>query len=713
MVPRLNVEKSISFSMCKLNSMTKIFLCGIILSICTIGNSYAQTKASPPFGPIPSANQLRWQEMEYYAFVHFSLNTYTDQSWGYGNEDINLFNPKELDCRQWARICKQAGMKGIIITAKHHSGFCLWPSKYTEYSVKNAPWKNGKGDIVREMADACKEYGLKLGIYLSPWDRNHPDYGKPEYITYFRNQLTELLTNYGPIFEVWFDGANGGTGYYGGANETRKIDATTYYDWSNTYKLIRKLQPNIVIWNDGGDRGDLRWVGTEAGFVGETNWSLLNAKGDVTWNMLHFGLEDGDSWVPGEVNTSIRPEWFYHPGENERVKTPPQLMDTYYNSIGRNGTLLLNFPIDTRGLIHENDEKAALAFADEVKKAFAVDLALKRKASASNVRGKAKQFAPAMVVDGNKNSYWATDDKVKTASLTIDFGKPTKFNRFLVQEYIRLGQRVKAFTVEALVDGSWKELANATTIGYKRILRFPSVTATKVRFNITDAKSSPVISNIGIYNAPQILAAPTVIRNQNGEINIIPADKESEIYYTMDGSMPTLKSKKYTGPVATEGKVQINAMAYELASDKSSPVTNEKFDIPRKSWKLVGTEDEKANAVLDGDPSTAWHQNKDKKMPVDLVIDLGKEETLTGFRYLPDQDIWNPGIITNYQFYISNDNVEWKLVDEGEFSNIKNNPLWQSKNFSPVKARYIKLRALRNTDGNDETGYAELDVITQ
>jgi alpha-L-fucosidase len=693
--------------------MIRNYLCGIILSVCTIVNSHAQLKAPAAFGPVPTANQMRWQEMEYYAFVHFSLNTYTDQSWGYGNEDINLFNPKELDCRQWARTCKQAGMKGIIITAKHHSGFCLWPSKYTEYSVKNAPWKNGKGDIVREMADACKEYGLQLGIYLSPWDRNHPDYGKPGYITYFRNQLTELLTNYGPIFEVWFDGANGGTGYYGGANENRKIDRTTYYDWSNTYKLIRKLQPNIVIWNDGGDRGDLRWVGTEAGFVGETNWSLLNATGEVTWNMLHFGLENGDSWVPAEVNTSIRPEWFYHPGENERVKTVPYLMDTYYNSIGRNGTLLLNFPIDTRGLIHENDVKAALAFANSVKKAFAVNLAVNKKATASNVRDNVKQFTAAMTIDANKNTYWATDDDVKTASLTIDFGKPTKFNRFLVQEYIRLGQRVKAFTVEALVEGNWKELAKATTIGYKRILRFPSVTATKVRFNITDTKSGPVISNVGIYNAPQILAAPVVIRNQKGEINIIPADKESQVYYTMDGSIPTSKSKRYTGPVVPEGKVQINAMAYEPASGKSSPVTNEIFDISRRSWKLPGIEDEKANVILDGDPATAWHQPKGKKMPVDLVIDLGKEESLTGFRYLADQGLWNPGIITNYQFYISSDSIEWKLIDEGEFSNIKNNPLWQSKNFSLVKARYVKLRALRNTDNNDETGYAEIDVITK
>jgi alpha-L-fucosidase len=693
--------------------MAKFCISGILLCIGLIGLSYAQTKISEPYGPVPNENQMRWQEMEYYAFVHFSLNTYTDQSWGYGNEDVKLFNPEKLDCRQWARICKKAGMKGIIITAKHHCGFCLWPSKYTDYSVKNAPWKNGRGDMVREMADACKEYGLKLGIYLSPWDRNHPDYGKPEYITHFRNQLTELLTNYGPIFEIWFDGANGGTGYYGGANENRKIDRTTYYDWSNTYKLIRKLQPNIVIWNDGGDRGDLRWVGTEGGAVGETNWSLLNATGEVPYNMLHFGVEDGNAWVPGEVNTSIRPEWFYHPGENERVKTVPRLMETYYNSIGRNGTLLLNFPIDTKGMIHENDEKAVLAFADAVKKAFAVNLAVNRKAIASNVRGNSKQFGASNALDGNKNSYWSTDDGVKTASLTIDLGNPTKFNRFLIQEYIRLGQRVKAFTIEAMVNGNWKELSKATTIGYKRILSFPSIIATKFRVNITDAKSCLLISNIGIYNAPQILAPPAIIRKRNGEISMIPADKESELYYTLDGSNPTMRSKKYTGPVATEGKVQVAAIAYERASGKSSPVTRESFDIARKDWHIVDIEDEKANAILDGDPSTAWRQGKDKKLPVDLVIDLGKQEQLTGFRYLPDQNTWDPAVIAGFQFYVSRDKEQWELVSEGEFSNIKNNPLWQVKTFQPLKAQYIKLRALKNTGNSDAVGYAEVDILTK
>ena len=313
---------------------------------------------------------MRWQDMEMYAFIHYSLNTYTDQEWGFGNEDPQLFNPSDLDCRQWARVCKQAGMRGIIFTAKHHCGFCLWPSAYTEYSVKNSPWKQGKGDVVRELADACREEGLKFAVYLSPWDRNHPEYGRPAYVTYFRNQLRELLTNYGDIFEVWFDGANGGDGWYGGANETRKIDRTTYYEWPETYRMIRQLQPHCLIWNDGSDRGDLRWVGTEAGNVGETNWSLLNHDGEVTWPMLHYGLEDGDSWIPGETNTSIRPGWFYHETENEHVKSLSKLMDTYYKSVGRNSTLLLNFPIAPNGRIHPTDSLRGIAFNKMIHEVF-------------------------------------------------------------------------------------------------------------------------------------------------------------------------------------------------------------------------------------------------------------------------------------------------------------------------------------------------------
>lgn len=682
-----------------------------LISISLATGAHAQTKAPQPIGPVPTENQMRWQEMEYYTFVHFSVNTFTDQEWGNGAEDPKIFNPTNLDCDQWARVVKEAGMKGVIITAKHHSGFCLWPSKYTEYSVKNSPWKNGKGDIVGDLAKACKKYGLKLGIYLSPWDRNRADYGKPEYITYFRNQLRELLTNYGDIYEVWFDGANGGSGYYGGANETRRIDRKTYYDWQNTYKLVRELQPKAVIWNDNGDRAELRWVGTETGYVGETNWSLLNATGDVPENMLRYGVENGDWWVPGEVNTSVRPGWFYHFYEDSRVKTVPVLMNTYYNSIGRNGTLLLNFPIDRRGLIDETDAKNTALFAKAVKEAFAVNLVNNAKATASNVRGNDKQYGAMNAIDLNKNSYWATNDDVKSASLTINFGKPTSFNNFMAQEYIRLGQRVKKFKVEAIVNGQWQEIVNQTTIGYKRILKFPTVKATQVRFTIIDAKGSPLISNIGIYNSPQILSAPQIARNAAGAVSITADDKESVIYYTKDGSTPTTSSAKYTEPFTTDGKTTVKSFAYDAGSRRSGPVGEEAFDIAHKDWKIVGLTDEKANTVIDGSTATSWYQPRDKKLPADMVIDLGKTEDLSGFTYLPGQGSTN-GIISKYEFYVSDDNSQWKLVSDGEFSNIQNNPLWQIKKFAVVKARYIKLRALANTQNNDAVGYSEVDVIT-
>jgi len=285
--------------------------------------SCSNVQSPEPVLPIPSERQLAWHDMEFYAFVHFNMNTFSNMEWGFGDEDPKLFNPTDLDCRQWAKVCKDAGMKGIILTAKHHDGFCLWPSKYTEHSVKNSAWKNGEGDVVGELAAACKEYGLKLGIYLSPWDRNHPDYGKPEYITYFRNQLRELLTNYGDIFEVWFDGANGGTGYYGGAREERRIDRTTYYDWENTRKIVRELQPNACMFSDAGP--DIRWCGNEQGWVRETNWCTLNrddfAPGVVAdLEDLRSGQENGTHWVPAEVDVSIRPGWYYHPSEDHKVK---------------------------------------------------------------------------------------------------------------------------------------------------------------------------------------------------------------------------------------------------------------------------------------------------------------------------------------------------------------------------------------------------------
>ena len=457
-----------------------------------------------PFGPVPSKSQIAWHQMEFYAFVHFNMNTFTDMEWGYGDESPGLFNPAELDCRQWARVCKEAGMKGIILTAKHHDGFCLWPSQYTEHSVKNSPWKDGKGDVVKELSEACKEYGLKMGLYLSPWDRNNADYGNPEYITYYRNQLRELLTNYGEIFEFWIDGANGGTGYYGGADEDRKVNRKTYYDWPNTFKIVRELQPDAVIFSDAGP--DIRWVGNEQGWANETNWCLLRR--DEAWpgwpryKELRSGHEDGTHWVPAEVDVSIRPGWYYHSAEDSQVKSLQQLTDIYYHSVGRNANLLLNFPVDNRGLIHERDVEQVNKLSEVLKADFAIELAGGKKVTATNTRGNSSQYRASNVNDGNVETYWATENNITNASLVIDLGEPVEFNRFVIQEYIPLGQRVQEFTVEAMVEDNWNLLASETTIGYKRILRLPTVKTSRIRLTIIRSKASPLISNIELYNAP-------------------------------------------------------------------------------------------------------------------------------------------------------------------------------------------------------------------
>lgn len=476
-----------------------------LLILATFLGSCDRTTTPDPLGPLPDARQLAWHQLEFYAFVHFNMNTFTDMEWGTGGESPELFNPTELDCRQWARVCRDAGMKGIILTAKHHDGFCLWPSEYTEHSVKNSPWKDGKGDVVRELADACKEYGLKLGLYLSPWDRNHAGYGTDAYITYYRNQLTELMTNYGEVFEVWFDGANGGTGYYGGANEERRVDRETYYDWPNTRQIVRDLQPGAMMFSDAGP--DVRWVGNEAGWAGETNWCLLRREefypGSPNYRELTSGHEDGTHWVPAEVDVSIRPGWYYHASEDQKVKTVEQLVDIYYHSIGRNASFLLNFPVDRRGLIHEKDVEQLMGMVEVIRKDLKTDLARDARMEASSVRGDSRNFDGRKAVDGEPETYWATDDGIVSASLTLDFGKVIAFNRFLVQEYIPLGQRVKAFSLEAWVDGDWVEIDAQTSIGAKRILRFENVSSQKLRLNILDARACPLISNLEVYLAPE------------------------------------------------------------------------------------------------------------------------------------------------------------------------------------------------------------------
>ena len=592
--------------------------------------------------PVPQEKQVNWQKMETYAFVHFGLNTFNDREWGYGDSDPKTFNPARLDCEQWVQTFVNSGMKGVILTAKHHDGFCLWPTQLTEYCIRNTPYKDGKGDIVRELSDACKKYGIKFAVYLSPWDRHQANYGTPEYVDYFYKQLHELLTNYGDVFEIWFDGANGGDGWYGGAKDARTIDRKTYYDYPRAYKMIDELQPQAVIFSDGGP--GCRWVGNENGFAGATNWSFLRAgevyPGYPKYRELQYGHADGNQWVAAECDVSIRPGWFYHPEEDDKVKTVDQLTDLYYRSVGHNATLLLNFPVDRNGLIHPTDSLNAVSFHLRVQKELADNLLSSAKVSASDERG--GQFKVRAVTDGKYDTYWATNDGVTTADLTFTFSQPTKMNRVMIQEYIPLGQRVKSFVVEYKKGDQWLSVKcneETTTVGYKRLLRFEMIETEELRIRFKDARACLCINEVGAYYAPD-------------------------------------------------------------ATENYTPATSELKSFP---FTILGVDMEEAKKCSDkDDQTTALISGKE------IMIDLGENRTIHSFYYLPDQSEYSKGLISSYELSAGITEEAMQVVAQGEFSNIRNNPILQNMYFSPVEARYFKLKATRMVDESDSLGIAEI-----
>lgn len=612
---------------------------------CCLSCTSGKVLPPDPILPIPEPKQVEWQQMETYAFIHFGLNTFNDREWGYGDTDPKVFNPTNLDCDQWAQTLVKAGMKGVILTAKHHDGFCLWPFEGTEYSIKNSPWKNGKGNVVKELSEACKKYGLKFAVYLSPWDRHQANYGTPEYLPYFYAQLHDLLTNYGPVFEVWFDGANGGDGWYGGAKDIRTIDSKNYYNYPRIYEMLDSIQPQAIIFSDGGP--GCRWVGNEKGFAGATNWSFLR-KGEVHPGYdksyeLQYGHPDGNQWVPAECDVSIRPGWFYHPEEDDRVKSPDQLVDLYYRSVGHNATLLLNFPVDRRGLIHPVDSANAVRFHEMIQQQLKTNLVAGMIPKVSNERG--GDFVASALTDDNFDTYWATEDGVTTADIEFSFDTPTRMNRMMLQEYIPLGQRVKAFVVEYLDKDTWlpvKLNEETTTIGYKRLLRFETVETKGIRIRITDARGPLCLSNVGVYDA--------------GNVSDSFVEKVEDI-----------ESVPYLLP-------DVKAEESAKASDKQSQTT----------------------CFVEGDR---------------LLIDLQEERMVSSLHFLPDQGEPNKGLIANYEIRVgtSKEAVN-QLVKAGEFSNIQNNPVMQSVFFTPVKARYIELKATRMIRAGESMGFAELGV---
>ncbi len=585
-----------------------------------------------PYGVLPTERQLRWHEMEMYSLIHYTPTTFQNKEWGFGDADPQIFNPQHFDAQQIAAAAASAGFKGLISVAKHHDGFCLWPTETTNYSIAASPWKDGKGDMVKEFMQATHDQGMKFGVYLSAWDRNDTRYGSPAYAEAYREQLMELMTQYGELFTSWHDGANGGDGYYGGKKEKRIIDRTTYYEWhEKTWPIVREKQPMAMIFSDVGP--DMRWVGNEKGFAAETSWATYTPRGidggpalpgASDYSESETGTRNGEHWIPAECDVPHRPGWFYHPDQDSQVKTPDELFEIYLKSVGRGANMNLGLAPMPAGYLHANDVKSLEAFGRKVAKTFENNLAEGARIKASNVRGNADKFGTKWLLDDDRYSYYASDDDVLEPELEITLPSEQVFDIIRLRENIKLGQRLDSVSITIFQDGEWASLASATSIGANRLIRLDEpVKATKLKIKL-HAPVAPTLSDFGLF-------------------------KEFMEPFTFDKN----------------------------ANDEQAKLTSSDFTIRTGNG---------LSKSVDNDPTTFEILTEIRG---GVVFELKKP--VSAISYLPRQDGQKEGIALKYEIATSADGKEWKTIRTGEFSNIQANPIEQTLTWNtPVQDKYIR-----------------------
>lgn len=701
----------------KLNQLVTAAVLGVSLFAACWGAG-GEKGGLTPLKPVPSAGQLAWHDMEMYAFIHFTINTFTGKEWGYGDEKPELFNPSDFDADDLVKTLADTGFKGVVLTCKHHDGFCLWPTKTTRHSVAASPWRQGKGDVVKEISRACRKYGVRFGIYLSPWDRNAASYGTPDYIRMYRQQLKELATGYGPVFLAWFDGANGGDGYYGGAREKRSIDRSRYYQWKKTWGELNKIQPRAVIFSDVGPGA--RWVGNESGYAGYPCWATYTpvplqagmepAPGTVRYQLGTEGTVDGRYWIPAEVDVSIRPGWFWHKQENSRVRTPENLLKLYFDSVGRGANLNLNVPPDRRGRIHEEDKKSLAGFRALLNELYSRNFASGARAESSSSW---KGHGAEQVLDRKRATYWAAAPEDKNPCLILKFPQPAAFDVIRLAEPVQLGQRVRRFRVDVREKGQWVKWTEGSSIGARVLLKGRPVTTDEVRVALEEYGAVPALCEVSLWKYPVVLNAPAVKYDRDGRVTLVSAEGVVTRYAT-DGTAPGPQSAVYGEPFLLPAGGTVKAVSEYRG--RTSSVTAQVVPVPTRDWKVTAGERGAAapELAIDGNPATLWHTHAargEMAPPQALEIDMGRPVSVSAVIYTPRTDSAK-GTIDQYAVYLSADGEEWGApAAEGEFSNIRANPVLQRIDLkAPVKARYLRFTGKRVVEGSHVV-VAELGVL--